>query len=242
MGGEYLLVNGKRIPLPFLPLYKLLPIFDRISHPFRFVVGLHIALSVLATIGFRLIFRSKDLIVKQLALLIALFLLIVEVRWFSPASFPIPHSNAEISQGYLQMREDAVDGAVLDIPISMPNLERAIYVWNQSAHNRSIPWGLNEPLPMPLRRNLLTQTLLQIEATQAISLPPVLPELDLVVSSRVLSRQGYRYIVVHEKFYPEFKLKQVQKLLSGLFGKPQKIDDLLIYRIEGIPSVFEVNK
>ena len=242
MGGEYLLIEGKRIPLPFLPLYKLLPIFDRISHPFRFVIGLHIALSVLATMGFRLIFRSKKLIFKQLALVGVLLLIMVELRWFSPAEFPIPHSNAEISQGYFQMKEDSVEGAVLDLPISVPNLERAIYVWNQAAHDRPIPWGLNEPLPRPLRRNLLTRTLLQIEATQAISLPPILPELDLVISSRVLARQGYRYIVVHENFYPEFKRKQVQKLLNGLFGEPQKTNDLLIYQLEPISSVSEEKK
>ena len=236
MGGEYLLVSGKKIPLPFLPLYKLLPIFDRISHPFRFVVGLHIALSVLAAVGFRLIFRSKTLLVKQLTLVGTLLLIMAEVRWFSPAEFPIPHSNAQISQGYFEMNSDSVEGAVLDLPISVPNLERAVYVWNQSAHNRSIPWGLNEPLPKPLRRNLLTQTLLQIEANQAISLPPVLPELDLVVSSRVLARQGYRYIVVHEKFYPEFKRKQVEKLLTALFDEPRKIDSLLIYQLDSISS------
>ena len=166
----------------------------------------------------------------------------VELRWFSPAEFPIPHSNAEISQGYFQMKEDSVEGAVLDLPISVPNLERAIYVWNQAAHDRPIPWGLNEPLPRPLRRNLLTRTLLQIEATQAISLPPILPELDLVISSRVLARQGYRYIVVHENFYPEFKRKQVQKLLNGLFGEPQKTNDLLIYQLEPISSVSEEKK
>lgn len=234
VGGEYLLIGGKRVPLPFLPLYKLFPIFDRISHPFRFVVGLHVALSVLATVGFRLLFRSRGLLLKQGALVGILFLIIAEVHWFSPAQFPIPHSDSRIPEGYSTMLEDSVEGAVLDLPISVPNLERAVYVWNQSVHNREIPWGLNEPLPQALRQNLLTQTLLQIEATQAISLAPVLPELDLVISSRVLARQGYRYIVVHQKFYPDFKLQQVQKLLNALFGAPQKSDSLLIYTIEPI--------
>ena len=234
VGGEYLLIGGKRVPLPFLPLYKLFPIFDRISHPFRFVVGLHVALSVLATVGFRLLFRSRGLLFRQGALVGILFLIIAEVHWFSPAQFPIPHSDSRIPEGYSTMLEDSVEGAVLDLPISVPNLERAVYVWNQSVHNRAIPWGLNEPLPQALRQNLLTQTLLQIEATQAISLAPVLPELDLVISSRVLARQGYRYIVVHQKFYPDFKLQQVQKLLNALFGAPQKSDSLLIYTIEPI--------
>ena len=51
VGGEYWLWNGKRIPLPFLVLYKAFPIFDRISHPFRFVVGVNLAIAVLASQG-----------------------------------------------------------------------------------------------------------------------------------------------------------------------------------------------
>ena len=39
--GGILVVEWKKIPLPFLVLYKAFPIFDRISHPFRFVVGVN---------------------------------------------------------------------------------------------------------------------------------------------------------------------------------------------------------
>ena len=55
--------------------------------------------------------------------------------------------------------------------------------------------GLNDPMPTPLRRNLLTQTLLKVEGSHAKTLPATLPYFDLVVSARVLARQGYRYIV-----------------------------------------------
>ena len=43
--GEYVQVFNRKLPLPFLALYKALPIFDRISHPFRFVMGVELALS-----------------------------------------------------------------------------------------------------------------------------------------------------------------------------------------------------
>ena len=120
----------------------------------------------------------------------------------------------------------------MDLPLSLPNLERAIYVWNQSVHERPIPWGLNDPMPTPLRQNLLTQTLLRIEATHARTLPALLPQLDLVVSSRVLSRQGYRYIVVHESFYPSFKLTQTHQVLKALFGDPKRYEDgVVVYQL-----------
>ena len=232
VGGEYLLWNGKRIPLPFLVLYKAFPIFDRISHPFRFVVGVNLAIAVLASQGLRVVFRKQKLFLKLVVLAGLPLLIWTELTQFSPATLPIPHSTAEVSQAYYDMRKDPVEGAVLDLPLSLPNLERAIYVWNQSVHERPIPWGLNDPMPTPLRQNLLTQILLRIEATHARTLPALLPQLDLVVSSRVLSRQGYRYIVVHESFYPSFKLEQTHQVLKALFGDPKRYEDgVVVYQL-----------
>lgn len=235
VGGEYYLVQGKKIPLPFLVLYKAFPIFDRISHPFRFVIGVNLALAMLASHGMRVLLRSTKSFTKMIW--IAVFPLLVwgELSLFSPAQLPIPHTSSMISSAYTDMNLDENKGAVLDLPLSVPNLERAIYVWNQSQHNRAIPWGLNDPMPQPLRKNLLTQTLLQIEGSHAHSLPPIVPELDLVISSRVLSRQGYRYIVVHENNYPTYKLQQVHTLLHALFGQGKEYTGgVVVYTIDAI--------
>ena len=51
-------MEWKEIPLP-LVLYKAFPIFDRISHPFRFVVGVNLAIAVLASQGLRVVWESK---------------------------------------------------------------------------------------------------------------------------------------------------------------------------------------
>ena len=136
------------------------------------------------------------------------------------------------------MRTDPVDGAVLDLSLSLPNLERAIYVWNQSGSMSVQSYGDSMiPCLHLLRKNLLTQTLLRIEATHARSLPALLPQLDLVVSSRVLARQGYRYIVVHESFYPEFKLTQTHQLLKALFDEPKRYDGgVVVYQLPVLSS------
>ena len=83
---------------------------------------------------------------------VAVFPVIIwtELSLFSPATLPVPHASAAISLAYSEMRTDPVEGAVLDLPLSLPNLERAVYVWNQSVHERPIPWGLNDPMPTPL--------------------------------------------------------------------------------------------
>ena len=62
-------------------------------------------------------------------------------------------------------------------------------------------------------------------------MPATLPYFDLVVSARVLARQGYRYIVVHEKFYPRYKLTQTRQLLRALFGSPKEYDGVIVYTV-----------
>ena len=231
IGGDYVLLEGKKIPLPFLVLYKAFPIFDRISHPFRFTVGVELAIAILAAHGVRKLFRQKKREVKY-ALLSALSVFIwMEYSLASPAQLPIPTSDATISKAYYDIQKDPIEGAVLDLPLTLPNLERAIYVWNQSVHQRPVPWGLNDPMPKPLLQNRLSQTLIELEGNRARSMPHVLPELDLVVASRSLVRQGYRYIVVHKKFYPQYKAEQVEQLLTALYGTPKiyKQDKMLVY-------------
>lgn len=240
VGGEYLLMNGKRIPLPFLVLYKAFPIFDRISHPFRFVVGVNLSIAIIASQGLRVLIRRRSTTMKLCVLAVMPVLIWSELQYLSPATLPVPHGESFISDAYQDMRTDPVEGAVLDLPLSLPNLERAVYVWNQSVHERSIPWGLNDPMPTPLRRNLLTQTLLKIEGSHAKTLPAILPYFDLVVSSRVLARQGYRYIVVHEQFYPTYKLSQTTELLQALFGTPKEYDGVIVYTMPTIISMGEM--
>ena len=169
-------------------------------------------------------------------------LVLVETQLGSPASIPIPSSEGRVPDAYSAMLEDPVDGAVLDIPLTVPNLERAIYVWYQSEHERPVPWGLNDPMPRQLLKNRLVTTLIRMEASRAWYLPPQMPQLDIVVSARSLARQGYRYIVVHKDLYPFFKQRQIETVLTGAIGEPEvwPEDGLLVYRLEPIaPAVLE---
>ena len=144
---------------------------------------------------------------------------------------PVPTSDATIPQAYTEIGHDPEPGAVLDLPLAMPNLERAVYVWYQAEHGRPVPWGLNDPMPESLLRNRLTATLMRMEGARNRTLPPRMPELDLVIGARTLKRQGYRYVVLHERLYPQFKRVQVEALLTGLLGAPRKWpeDGLQVY-------------
>ncbi|NOY28302.1 MAG: hypothetical protein GXP62_20785 [Oligoflexia bacterium] len=234
IGGDYRTIYGHRIALPFLALFKAFPIFDRISHPFRFVTGVSLAIGVSAAIGVRHLLRHSSTLRRTFVVAFLSVGVLAEVALGSPATFPVPHSDARIPDAYTQMRDDPVPGAVLDLPLTVPNLERAVYVWFQAAHQRPIPWGLNEPMPHPLLENRLTATLIRIEAPHAWTPSPILPELDIVVGARALQRQGYRYIVVHQAFYPDFKERRVETLLTALYGDPKSYprDDLLVYTLD----------
>jgi hypothetical protein len=229
--GEYVEIAGRRIALPFLAFFKAFPLFSRISHPFRFVVGVQLGVAVLGAYGVHRLIRSRSSSVQRCVGVVASCLVLMETWYFSPAPLPLPRSPAEIPAAYSAVVQAGEAGALLDLPLTVPNLERGVYGWYQTAHQRPSPYALNEPMPGVLASSRLAQVLAQVEAGRARYLPRSLPDLSLVAWARVLGRQGYRYIVVHTGYYTPPKLAQTQLLLSGLFGPPEVVGELLVFRV-----------
>lgn len=231
VAGDYVTVQGRQIPLPFLTFFEAFPLFSRISHPFRFVVPASLALGVLAGFGVQAL-AARLRAPAGLVLGGAAAAVLVEVLVLSPAPWPLPRCEARIPPAYTQLTGD---GAVLDLPITVPNLERAVYTWYQTAHGRPTPYGLNDPLPDPLEHNPLTWLIIQVETSRALDLPRLLPDLELVVGARMLALEGYRYIVVHEALYPQHKREAVSAVLQGLFGPPQRAEaeGIAVYSLGG---------
>jgi len=225
-GGEYVLWRGERVPLPFLVFFRAFPLFERISHPFRFVVPATIGLGLLAGFGAKELIRRIPLGKPITAGAIG-GLILVEVLLLSPAPWPLPRCDAEIPEVYTALH----GGAVLDLPITVPNLERAVYTWYQTEHGLPSPYGLNDPIPAAIGDNPLTQVLVQVEASRAGSLPRMLPDLEMVAGAHMLEAQGYRWIVVHERLYPATKREHVRAILDGLLGPPDRRDDVAVYRL-----------
>ncbi len=231
VGGGWPTVDGRKIPLPFLPLFDALPLLGRVSHPFRFATCVSLAVGVLGALGVARATRPSLHAPIALALGAAFLL---EVRLGSPAGLPVPSSRAELPAICRTLAEDPEPGAVLDLPLSLPNLERAVYLWHQTCHGRPVPWGLNEPMPALLLDNRLTAALLRLETGAARALPERLPELELALGARLLARQGLRYVVVHGALYPEQEREQVEALLSAVLGPPLEQPDpgLTVYRLD----------
>lgn len=210
VGGDYVTIADRRIPLPFLALFEAFPLFSRISHPFRFVVPVGLALGVLASIGIQRLPRW--------ARIGAIGLLLAEVLLGSPARWPLPRSEVAIPAWCERVREDPVEGALIDLPITLPNLERAVYGYWQTIHRRPSPYALNEPIPELFERNRLARLIRVAEGGRLDRLPPMLPELELVVAGRQLARLGVRYVVVHGRLYPARRREQVLSLLRMALG------------------------
>ena len=227
--GAYVTVADRKIPLPFLALFELVPVFQRISHPFRFVVPVQLGLAMLALFGAASL--PRGLAVGAAGLLCA------EALVGSPTPWPIARSISEIPAYVQGLAVDRAPGAVLDLPASVPNLERAVYLYYQTAHRRPSPYSLNEPLPAMLSRNHLTRALLVAESGRVDSLPPVVGDLDLVASGRALARVGVRYVVVHERLYPPDRLVLVETLLRGALGPETTRTDAgeTIWKLETTP-------
>ena len=227
--GDPVAVGGRPIPLPFLPFFEAFPLFSRISHPFRFVVPAILAMSVLAALGTRVLLRGFQPRVRWAWAAVIISAICGEILLASPAVWPLPRSSAAVPQVY----EDIEEGAVLDLPITVPNLERGVYTYYQTVHGQPSPYGLNEPVPSRLRQNRLTDFLLYIEAGRSVNLPRQLPELELVLGAELLKRQGYRYIVLHESLYTKPKARMIQTVLDAVLGPPRK------YLEEGV-ALYEI--
>ena len=230
--GEYVEISGRRLPLPFLAFFEALPLFSRISHPFRFVVGVELGLGILAAAALAGQLRGRPRWERWIIGVAAAVLVVAETWLFSPAQLPVATSNARLPEGYAHVIEDDTEGALLDLPIGFPLLERAVYNWYQIHHGRPIPYTLNEPLPPGLRHNQLARFVLDLESSRARLLPRTLPDLELVASARVLQRQNYRWVVVHNRLYPELKREHVHTVLNAVLGPPAHDDpELTIYRV-----------
>jgi hypothetical protein len=48
VGGAYVTLHDRKLPLPFLALFDAVPLFQRVSHPFRLVMPVQLGLAVLA--------------------------------------------------------------------------------------------------------------------------------------------------------------------------------------------------
>jgi len=226
IAGDYVQAFGGWIPLPFLALFKWFPMFSRISHAYRFSVGVGLVLCVLLAWTIRAMQRGRFAGFIPVALLAALRL--GESFYASPAPFPLPVSEATVPTVVQQLD----GGAVLDLPVGRPVLARSHYALAQLAHGQPSPYGLNDPLPTSLRSNRFLRFLVEMEYSTAATLPASLPWFDIYMGQQAAMADGLRWIVLHESSYPTGQFARTARFLDIVATAVHSGDGLRIYKLE----------
>jgi hypothetical protein len=208
VAGAYVKLDGSWIALPFVALYDAFPLFSRISHAYRFIIGASLALSVMLAWTVRELGQRGIPVVAAAVWLGALRL--VESLWLSPAVFPLPTADTRVPAVYAHLD----GGAVLDLPLSLPVLARSHYSMYQMVHGQPMPYGLNDPSPLYLYVNRYSRYLIELERSTVASLPSTLPALDLALGQEDLRTRGMRWIVLHRSEYPAPQYAKVAQFLD----------------------------
>lgn len=225
VAGAYQSVGGEWLALPFLWLFEAIPLFGRISHAYRFAVGCTLGLGVMAALAFASVGNGRLVARAAVALCGAR---LVESLFLSPAPMPLPWVDAAQPSVLASLEE----GAVLDLPVTLPVLSRSRFILGQTLHGQPVPFGLNDPLPPYLSANRYTRFLVVLERTRAAVLPTRLPWMDLVAGRAEAQAAGLRWIVMHKAHYDAEVLARITHVLD-LTATPVHDDaELRIYRLD----------
>lgn len=235
VNGAYVELQGRWIPLPFLLFFHAFPLFSRISHAFRFVIMVSLTLGILAAYGLKGLQARSGRAVALLGTLAICALVLAETFYLSPAPWPLVRSEVKSPSYYQLLADEPGSFAVLDLPIGVPTLKRAIYTFGQTVHGKKIPYGLNDPFPQTLLGNRFISYLVNLEFLKMEMLPLMLPDLDILAGIEQLKAQQYRYILVHDDlFFTASQASRVHRVLSWYLGDPERYpgDHLSVYRLE----------
>ena len=218
---DWIYVGGQMLSLPFDWIRQVLPQIA-ITHPLRLSIGGQVICVVLGIIGWRDALQKTSY--KWLPL-IPLLLISVESLWGSSAQWPIPHSDATISDIYTE--DEADDRGILDLPAEVgTSMETSRYFWYQSLHKKPIPYTPDARLGST--RDL--QTFKNFMGDGMREEPHPLDELSIVHM-----REIYQKIVVHPDL-DETKSKAYMEIFVEAFGEPITEDGLLYWNLTPLDS------
>ena len=217
---EWVLMGGQMLSLPFDWIRQLLPQIA-ITHPLRLSIGGQVICVVLGIIGWKDLSRRFE---HPWFLLIPLSLITIESTVGSSASWPLPHSNASISDTYA-LSDVNDDRGVLDLPAEVgTGMETSRYFWYQSLHGKPIPYTpdarLGSTRDLQTFKNFMTDGMKE--------LPQQLDD-----TSIIHMRRTYQRIVVHPELDKD-KAVGYRAIFTEAFGEPVEIDELLYWSLEPV--------
>ncbi len=230
-----MLIGDYALPMPSLLLYYVLPGFDvTVRHTYRYVTMLHLMLAILAGFGVQWILELARNRVQRVVLFCgAAALCFSEILAFGPAPYPIPSTARDVPSVYKELARDKKPYGIIELPYEdyLEFLQPHLY-W-QTTHGKKLIAGavhhrIGPPELSLIRKAPLAQNFLH-EASIADPLTPK----QLRDSLTVLSKAGFRYVLLHETmFKDETRVKKTKAFLSAVLGKPRaKPGKISLYEI-----------
>ena len=214
---EWVYVNEQMLSLPFDWIRQVLPQIA-ITHPLRLSIGGQVICVALGIAGWK--YALESLSYKWIALL-PLSLITTESLFGSSVQWPIPSSDATISDVYRLSEMDS--RGVLDLPAEVgTSMETSRYFWFQSKHAKPIPYTPDARLGST--RDL--QTFKNFMGDGMKEVPQSLDELSIIHMRGV-----YQQIVVHPNL-DDTKGAAYSDIFSEAFGDPVEQDGLLYWQLE----------
>ena len=216
-GGEWLLIGGQMVSLPFEWLRALLPQIA-ITHPLRLSIGGQIICIAMGLAGWNELGKRLDLTPKIFLPVIGI-IIGLEGLFGSSVSYPIHSSNAQIPDFY-QLKDDR---GVLDLPAEAgTSMRTSQYFWYQSKHQRPIPYTpdarIGSTRDLETFKNFMGDGM--IEQPGRIS-----------TESALHIRDTYQLIAVHSAIDEE-KSALYLEVFTEAFGEPQQEDSHWYWSLE----------
>ena len=206
IGGEWFLLGGNMLSLPFDWLRQLLPQIA-ITHPLRLSIVGQLIFPVLAAIGCFYMFCAYR---HRIVWFGMSFLFVIEGFWGSSAIWPLPMSSAIVPKLY----ESEFDGFVLDLPAEVgTTMKTSQYFWMQTRHQKPIPYTPDVRVGSA-RDTILFQNFI---AADGISEEP--RPLSQKAQNHLM--QNYGLIVLHGDLSSDMT-EQYKFVFQSLLGNPKQ--------------------
>jgi hypothetical protein len=220
--GPIIHFNGQEIAYgPYLPLYLWVPGFDGLRVPARFVVMMHLAVSVLAGYGLAWLLGKMQTPWRR-RLIGAGFALLVLIEYASfPISMPSVPVGRDFPQVYNWLAQQPGDFAILEIPLpTRPEeiFQDAPYVYFSAYHWKKLVNGYSGFIP-PGYTRLYQEELKGFPSEKTLSR---------------IHRLGVRYVIVHLSCYPQPERERIMAFFSrnpDWFVQEKLINEALVYRV-----------
>jgi len=239
--GPFMFVTGEayrpEAVFWWVGLRDIFPPVRLITSYVRFSAFFFLGLAVLAGFGVDNLvaeLRTRGVRPAALAGLALGGLVLVEIRFVSPVTVPLPHAEAYVPAVSLQLAELPKEGAVLDWPQRYPGriVEVSRYFYYQSAHGRPIPYDFapTSYMPSPIEGNPFFARLEKVTYGEDYYSRAWTDISDFPVRRGIqdLIDMGFAYVAIHPEFVEAERFETLLGWLDSLLPRVSDLPDGMV--------------